>query len=119
MFGFIEGWRLIAGIFGLAAVAVGALAAHALHDQQAIVSVERAATYQLIHAVMLFVTLGLSGRSAAVAKWCFLFGILLFCGSIYLKYFFGFAAATKLAPEGGLFFMLGWFFLALGQTVKR
>ena len=106
-------WRLVAGGLGLSAVVIGAIAAHGLADPQAIASVERASTYQLVHSVILVVTTLISGRAALVSRWLLLTGIVLFCGSIYAKYFFDFVNATKFAPSGGVLLMLGWLSLAL------
>ncbi len=108
----LDPWRLIAGLSGLTAVLIGAVAAHALSGEQAIISVERASNYQLIHAVLLMVSTLLSGRAAKLSRWCFLFGIILFSGSIYAKYIFGLSDAVKVAPTGGILLMLGWLSLA-------
>ena len=81
-------WRLLAGFAGLTAVLIGAVAAHALTDAQAVVAVERASNYQLIHAVVLALTTLMTGKAAKVSRWCFLSGMILFSGSIYLKYLF-------------------------------
>ena len=111
-------WRLIAGFLGLSAVIIGAIAAHGLSDLQAIASVERAATYQLVHAVILIVTTLISGRAAQISRWLLLIGIILFCGSIYAKYLFDFTNATKFAPSGGVLLMLGWLSLALSGKAR-
>lgn len=96
---------------GLLAVALGAFGAHAIQGllaQNGMTGVWQTATfYHFIHAVMLFV---LAGRKpfAAGPWWCFLIGILLFSGSLYLL------AATDarwlgaITPLGGVSFLLGW-----------
>lgn len=111
-------WRLAAGLLGLSAVLIGALAVHALSDAQEVISVERAANYQLIHAVLLAVTTVLTGKLARLSRWCFLFGMLFFSGSIYAKYGFGLMDATKMAPAGGVLLMLGWLSLALSAKAR-
>ena len=111
-------WRILAGLMGLTAVMIGAVAAHALQGQQAIIAVERASTYQLTHAVILMVATLISGRAAQWSRWCFLAGILLFSGSIYAKYFFDLADATKFAPTGGVLLMLGWLSLAFSTKAN-
>lgn len=115
---FLQGWRILAGILGLTGVMLGAIAAHALTGPAAIISVERVSTYQLIHAIALIIASLLTGRPARIARWSFLIGIVLFCGSIYAKYFFELANATKLAPTGGIFLMVGWLSLAFSGAVK-
>ncbi len=109
----LDPWRLIAGLLGLTAVLIGAVAAHALAEGQAIISVERASNYQLLHAVVLLISTLLAGRAARLSRWCFLIGIILFSGSIYAKYLIGLVEATKVAPTGGVLLMLGWLSLAL------
>jgi uncharacterized membrane protein YgdD (TMEM256/DUF423 family) len=101
----------IAALMGLLAVALGAFGAHALKpllEQNDMTSVWQTATfYHFIHAVMLFV---LAGRKPFTAGpwWCFLIGIVLFSGSLYLL------AATNLhwlgaiTPLGGVSFLIGW-----------
>lgn len=112
----MDPWRFAAGLLGLSAVMIGAIAAHALSDPQAVISVERAANYQLIHAVLLAVTTVLTGRIAGLSRWCLLSGMFFFSGSIYAKYGFGLVDATKIAPTGGVLLMLGW--LSLAFTTK-
>ena len=114
----IDLWRITAGLLGLSAVMIGAIAAHALTDVQAVISVERAANYQLIHAVLLVVTTVLTGKFAGISRWCFLFGTIFFSGSIYVKYVFGLLDATKVAPTGGVLLMLGWLSLALSAKAR-
>ena len=113
-----EPWRLVAGLLGLTAVLLGAIAAHAIKDPQASAAVERAANYQLIHAVVLFAATFASGRMATLAKWALLAGMLMFCGGIYAKYLFLFPKAGNIAPLGGVTLMLGWLFLGLTATQR-
>ncbi len=113
-------WRSAAGLLGMSAVALGATAAHALNDPQAALAVERAANYQLIHAIVLLVTTFMSGRAATLARWLFLLGILLFCGAIYAKYLLHVVAAAKLAPTGGILLMAGWLTLCFSfPNIKK
>ncbi|MDO8695452.1 MAG: DUF423 domain-containing protein [Sheuella sp.] len=111
-------WRIVAGLLGLTAVMIGAAAAHALHDTQAISAVERASNYQLAHAIVLMVACLIPGRAAQLSRWCFVAGILLFSGSIYAKYLLDLAGATKFAPTGGILLMLGWLSLAFSSQAN-
>ena len=106
-------WSLVAALLGLSAVALGAVAAHAVADPKAAEALERAAIYQLIHASVLLYVTGLSGTAALLARCLLLSGILLFCGSIELKYLFSVAGATAVAPTGGVALMLGWLLLGI------
>ena len=110
-------WSVVAALLGLSAVALGAVAAHAVADPNAAQALERAATYQLIHAAVLLYATGLSGTPALLARSLLLSGIMLFCGSIELKYLFSVSGATAVAPTGGVALMLGW--LLLGMSALR
>jgi len=111
-------WRLVAAALGLTAVALAAVAAHAIADPKAAMSVERAAIMQLIHAVLLLYVAGLPGVFSRLARWSTLFGLTLFCGGIYAKYLLGLASAGSLAPIGGMAMMLGWLLLGLSSFTK-
>ena len=101
----------IAAATGFLAVALGAFGAHGLKDllaQNGTAAIwEKAVFYHFIHAVMLFL---LAGRKpfTAGAWWCFLAGIVIFSGSLYLL------AVTKahwlgaITPFGGASLLTGW-----------
>ncbi len=112
-----ELWRVVAGLLGLTAVLLGAVAAHAIKDPQASMAVERAANYQLIHSVVLFAATFAHGRMATLAKVALVAGMLMFCGGIYAKYLLLFPRAGNIAPVGGVTLMLGW--LLLGLTARQ
>lgn len=112
-------WRVVAGLLGLTAVALGAVAAHALADPHASAAVERAATYQLIHAVVLWLATLCGGWPGRCARWALLAGMALFCGAIYAKYLLGFGSAVSVAPTGGIALMIGWLMLALSGLTDR
>ena len=114
MFFNIKGWQRIAGLNGFIAIAMGAVAAHAIADAHLSELAERASIYQLIHSVVLLWLADRHGKSIALARWVFLTGIILFCGSLYLKGMTGWPSATVLAPTGGISFMTGWLLVALG-----
>ena len=106
----------ISALMGLLAVALGAFGAHAIKAllaQNDMTGVWQTATfYHFIHAVVLFV---LAERKpfATGPWWCFLIGILLFSGSLYLL------AATDarwlgaITPLGGVGFLIGWGWLVV------
>lgn len=111
--------RIAAGL-GFLAVALGAFGAHGLkevlveHGSTAIW--EKAVFYHFIHAVMLFV---LAERKVLpVLAWgCFLAGILVFSGSLYLLAVTGVRWLGAVTPVGGLSFLAGW--LALIWAARR
>ena len=104
--------RRVAAVFGVLGVALGAFGAHALKARLALNGTaaiwDKAVLYHFIHTIMLYV---LAGRPAA-AWWCFLAGIVIFSGSLYLL------AATNglwlgaITPVGGVGFIAGWCLLA-------
>lgn len=111
-------WSFAAALLGLTAVALGAIAAHTVADAQAAQALERASLYQLIHALALLYATGLSGKVAVLARSLLLAGIVLFCGSIELKYLFSITQATALAPTGGVALMLGWLMLGVAGLTR-
>ena len=111
-------WGVIAALLGLTAVALGALAAHAVAEPQAAQALERASLYQLIHALVLLYATGLSGKAALLARLLLLVGIVLFCGSIELKYLFAVPQAVIVAPTGGIALMLGWLMLGVSALTR-
>jgi uncharacterized membrane protein YgdD (TMEM256/DUF423 family) len=94
---------------------MGAIGAHAIADAQMAALAEKASIYQLIHAVLLLWLADRQGKGFRLARWIVLAGIILFCGSLYLKALTGWSEATRLAPLGGISFMAGWVLIALAR----
>lgn len=105
---------------GLVAVAAGAFGAHALEGRVSpdlLPVFETAARYQMYHA------LALVGVGLAAARWggglwswaglAFLFGTLVFCGSLYVLSLAGIRWMGAVTPLGGLAFMAGWALVAI------
>jgi uncharacterized membrane protein YgdD (TMEM256/DUF423 family) len=119
----IRVWLAVAGVFGVASVAAGALAAHAGADAKAAELLRTAALYGMVHATALIAVIALAqGREprrgpASVAGWSFALGIVLFSGSLLALA----AGAPRwvgwVTPAGGLALMLGW--AALGVLALR
>ena len=95
---------------------MGAVAAHAIADAHAAAMAEKASLYQLIHAVLLLWLADRQGKIFGLARWVFMAGIILFCGSLYLKAISGWAEATALAPLGGISLMAGWLLIVLASS---
>jgi uncharacterized membrane protein YgdD (TMEM256/DUF423 family) len=106
----------VATAAGFLAVALGAFGAHGLKKtlaQNGTAAIwETAAFYHFIHAVMLFV---LAERKPLVAGpwWCFLAGIVIFSGSLYLFAVTGMRWFGAITPVGGISFLAGWLWLAI------
>ncbi|MEO7923853.1 MAG: DUF423 domain-containing protein [Chitinophagaceae bacterium] len=118
---------IAASLFGGSAVALGAFGAHGLAKLTADTSIlhgfETAVQYQLYHAItLLFVGLWAERNPGKWLKWasiCFIAGIVLFSGSLYLLTFLkiqesnGVKFVGPVTPVGGLLFIIGWLFLLI------
>lgn len=111
---------LLAGL----AVAIGAYGAHtSILDEVQLLWVEKGARYQIYHALALLVTgLALANKRKFntllnAAGFCFIGGIALFSGSLYLMTATTFDAGY-ITPAGGLLFLAGWILLAIGGPGK-
>ncbi len=105
----------VAALSGFLAVALGAFGAHGLketlarHDTAAIW--ETAVFYHFIHTVMLFLLT--QRQPLQVGPWvCFLAGIVIFSGSLYLLALTNARWLGAITPLGGVSFLLGWLWLA-------
>jgi uncharacterized membrane protein YgdD (TMEM256/DUF423 family) len=122
----------IAALLGALSVALGAFAAHKLKEiasPDAVAVFETGVRYQFYHVFALMIVALLSEKFNN--KWmiragnCFITGIILFSGSLYIL------TALKIAdnehfklvgiatPVGGLFFIVGWLFLWFGLMRKE
>lgn len=124
---------LAAGCFGATGVALGAFGAHALRlfltEHGSRDRWETAVFYQLVHAVALLGVAGWVRGSKGPATirmgWaarCWITGILLFSGSLYLL------SVTTNAPQwfkiavpplGGTAFIIGWLCVAAAAWAKE
>ena len=119
-----------AGVLGLTGVALGAFGAHALRQQLTEFGTrdrwETAVHYHLVHTVAIFAAAiwlrfdtGAGARQLGRAVICWIAGIALFSGSLYLL---ALRAPTWLgastAPLGGLSFLAGWAFVAAAAWAK-
>jgi uncharacterized membrane protein YgdD (TMEM256/DUF423 family) len=119
-------------LLGAVAVALGAFGAHGLKK---IVAPETVATfqtgvqYQMYHSLALLLTANVFDRFPNKwIKWaggCFVAGIILFSGSLYLLTALkagelaGADKAGIITPFGGVFFIAGWLCLFLGIIKKN
>lgn len=116
---------LITGtILGMTAVILGAFAAHGLENlisKEAIATFETGVKYQMYHALLLLVIGGFdffSEKAKKTAYFLFLFGVILFSGSIYglatnSLSSFDFTSIALSTPLGGLLLIIGWFVLLI------
>lgn len=114
-------WIGLGALAGLGAVAMAAVAAHALAGLAPgqLRAVDAAVQMQGWHALAL-VACGLwverrGGPASGLVHWAagaFVLGLLAFCGAVYASALGGIATG-RLAPAGGTLLMLGWLLLGL------
>jgi uncharacterized membrane protein YgdD (TMEM256/DUF423 family) len=120
----------VAALMGALAVALGAFGAHALKQivpPETVATFETGVRYQFYHVFALLTTGLLSVHYPAVqlrrAAWCFVVGIGLFSGSLYLLTILkatstvGLGGIGLVTPIGGLFLIAGWLLLFWGVRV--
>lgn len=113
----------IASMLGALSVGIGAFGAHGLESTlQAngrIDTFETAVKYQFYHslAILLLGILLINVQSPYFnwAFYSFLIGIMVFSGSLYTLSLTNVTWLGAITPIGGLAFILGWVFLALGS----
>ncbi|OMP77278.1 MULTISPECIES: DUF423 domain-containing protein [unclassified Chitinophaga] len=138
-----KGFLIWASVFGILGVILGAFGAHKLYDLAKVYDLadpekpfttllERAyktgVTYQFYHALALIaVALLYVHIPGSLTQWagrCFITGVILFSGSLYLITFVKFAKIDFpsiigiLTPIGGVFFIAGWVCLLLAVVKK-
>jgi uncharacterized membrane protein YgdD (TMEM256/DUF423 family) len=105
-------------------VAAGAFGAHGLKailapDMLAVF--ETASRYQMYHGLALLAVgmmdTRVPARDPALAGWCFLAGIVLFSGSLYVLALSGVRWLGAITPLGGAAFLAGW--IAVAWSVWR
>jgi uncharacterized membrane protein YgdD (TMEM256/DUF423 family) len=101
----------VAGLTGFLGIGLGAFGAHALkgvleiHHAREIWNT--AVLYHLVHAPVLL-WLAREQSVTRIPFLCFVFGILLFSGSLYLLAVTGITWLGAVTPIGGLLLMAGW-----------
>jgi uncharacterized membrane protein YgdD (TMEM256/DUF423 family) len=118
-------WLRWACLVGFVAVAAGAFGAHGLKTMVSADALgwwQTGTRYALFHVVgLLAVSIQLEraprARSAAVAGWAFVVGVLLFTGSLWVMTLTGFRPLGAVTPLGGTAFLVGW--VALGTSARR
>lgn len=109
-----ETWVRAGAALMFLAVSLGAFAAHGLKARlspEMLAVFETGVRYHAYHALGL-ILLG-AVRGPDKAGWCFLGGIALFSGSLYLLAATGVRKLGMITPLGGLLFLAGWALLAL------
>ena len=119
--------------FGGLGVALGAFGAHGLQkitqDEAILHGYQTAVQYQIYHALALLAVALIHDRLPhRFIRWagsCFITGIILFSGSLYLLTFLKIQESGiikvigPVTPLGGIFFVAGWLLLWIGAMGKK
>jgi uncharacterized membrane protein YgdD (TMEM256/DUF423 family) len=112
---------VLAGLSGLAGVALSAAGAHATGGS----NLEIAGRFLLIHAAALVGLAALAGTGfvhpgvARAGGWAILVGVVLFAGDLSMRVWRGAALFPMAAPAGGILLMIGWAAIALSALIPR
>jgi len=115
---------ILASVFGLLGVIIGAFAAHGLKpliSLESIQSFETGVRYQMYHALLLFCvgnTESISLKTKKILFYLILIGVILFSGSIYglatnTITSLNFKSVGFITPLGGLFLIAAWLILLI------
>jgi len=128
-----KGFLIIAAVLGALAVTLGAFGAHKLKElvpPETVGTFQTGVTYQFYHTFALLAVGILFAQFPAGAnllEWagrCFLIGVILFSGSLYVLTAIkatetvGMSKIGIVTPIGGLFFIAGWICLLLALLKK-
>ena len=112
---------VLAGLSGLAGIALSAAGAHAAGGS----NLETAGRFLLVHAAALVGLLALAGAGlvhptvARAAGWALLAGVALFAGDLTFRAWRGVALFPMAGPGGGILLMIGWALIALSALIPR
>jgi uncharacterized membrane protein YgdD (TMEM256/DUF423 family) len=109
-----------AGVLGFTGVAMGAFGAHALRAKltpERMTTLQTGVLYHLVHALATAAAALAAARwsssAAAAAGWCFVAGVVLFSGSLYVLAITEHRRWGAVTPLGGVLFLVGWALLAI------
>ena len=111
---------MIGAMSGSLVVIMGAFGAHALNeilDDYGKSIYNKAVLYHMFHSIAILI-LGLINKiqpeiQLSLAGWSFVFGIILFSGSLYILAITGIKSLGIITPIGGTLFIIGWIFLII------
>ena len=113
---------IVAGIYGMLSVVLGAFGAHAFKkilSAEKLVSFETGVRYQMYHAIVLLIIGFVLTFTTSIERWAaisLMIGVFLFSFSIYFLTFaehwnLNLKFLGPITPLGGLFLILGWLLL--------
>ena len=107
---------LSGSIFASLSIILGAFGAHALKDQLSAYSLaiyEKAVLYQMFHSLGILLLTAIAKNMDVLdfsfSIWCFIVGIILFSGSLYILALTNVKWLGMITPIGGMLFIIGWF----------
>ena len=111
-------YLMIGSISGCMVIIIGAFGAHAFNellDDYGKSIYNKAVLYHMFHSIALLI-LGLLNKiqpeiSLFIVGLSFLFGIILFSGSLYILAITGIKPLGMITPIGGILFIIGWVLL--------
>lgn len=118
-------WLFIAGLSGFLCVAIGAFAAHGLSkvlEPKELAWIETGVKYQMFHTIAIL-AIGIlqlcreplvANKIVNLAAVTWVYGILLFSGSLYALALGAGKFLVWVTPIGGTLFLIGWLCLAYG-----
>lgn len=108
-------WLSVAAFSGFLSVALGAFGAHGLKeilDTYGSAIFGTAVQYQMFHTLGLLaigvLQVSYPQRSFRLCGWCFILGIILFSGSLYIMALSEMSWLGIITPIGGTAFLIGW-----------
>ena len=111
---------LSGSVFALLSIVLGAFGAHALKDHLSHYSAsiyEKAVLYHMFHALGILLVTILGSQIESVnftpSIYCFIVGIILFSGSLYILAITDMKWLGMITPIGGMLFIIGWFLVLL------
>ncbi|MCX6018602.1 MAG: DUF423 domain-containing protein [Chloroflexi bacterium] len=121
MLTFDRKWLFLGAVLGGLSVAFGAFGVHGLRGlvtADLLANFETAARYQMYHALALVAVAFVASnarsiRTATIAGWLFVIGVVIFCGSLYAMTFTGWRWLGAITPIGGVAMIGGWASLAV------
>jgi uncharacterized membrane protein YgdD (TMEM256/DUF423 family) len=127
-----KGYLSAGAMLAALAVGLGAFGAHSLKKivpPETVTTFQTGVQYQMYHSLALLVVGSIFDRLPPKfmnrAAICFITGIILFSGSLYLLTVLkasetvGLQGIGAVTPAGGLFFIAGWLFLFFGSIKKN
>ena len=108
-------WTGLAAISGLLAVGFGAFAAHGVTEPKPVEWLTKGSQYQMYHALAVIGAAALHRvgvKGMGLVAGLFLFGTLVFSGSLYAMAMGAPRILGAITPIGGTAFMIGWAVLA-------